>query len=736
MSYVSVEILDPYETSATAVLYGNRNGISGTISGIKMTKGGDIYNINPDSDNGNDNNPIEPGPMTYVTISVTGVNDSTSKRGLTADGVSQLLIKAVTNKDGYVALSMTDGLGLTLKLDESYAANSSNIMRTKASTASTAGTYETTAILTAPEAFPSGSFPQRDFTVYATFAEDANDLGNSEIKASQVLTLHAAPVILIHGIFGQSESTFGKGDTSGIWPTLETAGLTPHPFNYVNSQGPNEVIAENQVSELANLIALITAALDSQGIVCRKADIVAHSMGGLMARRFLQADSFAKRNNPVRRIITVATPHRGTPIADVMLGENSDFVTALIRATIKTAVERYLEGEIPGRDAKSAWNDLKLGKQAAFGFHVGVPMYSIYGDVLNDRPDFLSDYANYYLYLYFRAGHDVCVSVTSAAADFSGYSIGHEGKDFWHSSICKQNTIGEEVLELLKGPVDRFKVFSDSAASAQTYEYTDYNYHAASAGDDTINYLVEDGINLTADPSVLNSNETVTLTARLNGTSASGDLFMAVQTANDNRIFMSLKPVNDEKDLFKAQINFASLDAGINGARCFAEGDDGLVYLSNSALFTVKPDLNAASVTGLELSDSLAAVYTHVNSAVSVGLYAKLSDGREFNVASPKMGTVWTASDPSIAEVTDTGLIKGLKVGSTTLTASYNGFSVDISVDVAAAYSSNDNSGAGSNNNSSGSGGCNSGLAGISELLALAMMIALLYTIQQKRKKD
>ncbi|MBR0203629.1 MAG: Ig-like domain-containing protein, partial [Synergistaceae bacterium] len=124
------------------------------------------------------------------------------------------------------------------------------------------------------------------------------------------------------------------------------------------------------------------------------------------------------------------------------------------------------------------------------------------------------------------------------------------------------------------------------------------------------------------------------------------------------------------------------------------------------------------------------------NSAVGVGLYAKLSDGREFNVASPKMGPVWTAGDPSIAEVTDTGLIKGLKVGSTTLTASYNGFSVAVSVDVAAAYSSNDNSGAGSNNNSSGSGGCNSGLAGISELLALAMMIALLYTIQQKRKKD
>ncbi|MBQ8692967.1 MAG: hypothetical protein IJ520_07465, partial [Synergistaceae bacterium] len=47
-------------TAATAVLSGNRNGISGKISGIKMTAGGDINNIHPDpdtdSDTGNDTN--------------------------------------------------------------------------------------------------------------------------------------------------------------------------------------------------------------------------------------------------------------------------------------------------------------------------------------------------------------------------------------------------------------------------------------------------------------------------------------------------------------------------------------------------------------------------------------------------------------------------------------------------------------------------------------------------------
>ena len=135
-------------------------------------------------------------------------------------------------------------------------------------------------------------------------------------------------------------------------------------------------------------------------------------------------------------------------------------------------------------------------------------------------------------------------------------------------------------------------------------------------------------------------------------------------------------------------------------------------------MFTVKPDLNGASVTGLELSDKLGTVYTRVNSAVGVGVYAKLSDGREFDVASPKMGTVWTADDPSIAEVTSSGLIKGLKAGSTKLTASYEGFSAVLSVDVAAAYSNNNNSN--NNSSSSSSGGCNAGLC-LSGLLILAL---------------
>ncbi|MBQ3626891.1 MAG: hypothetical protein II948_09140, partial [Synergistaceae bacterium] len=680
-----------------------------------------IHDIHPDPAPGDDDSDYgDYNTPASITLSVTGVDDSSPKRGLTADGASQLLIKAVTNKDGYVAFSMTDGLGLNIKLtDES--ANSSNIMKVKASANNT---FESTAILTAPESFPSSfNLPSGSFNIYATFAEDVNDLSTSEIKASQILTLHAAPVVLIHGIFGKSESTFGKGG-AGIWGVLEHTGLSLHPWNYYNSNGPNDVIRENQESELSSKIKEIQLDLSvMKGIVCKKVDIVAHSMGGLMARRFLQADSFAKSNNPVRRIITVATPHRGSPWADIMVGDiNDNWLAAYERAWLKIEAETLLEaisGTGISRDATSAWNDLREANSIAFGFHGGVPMYSIYGNARDDRPsdipEFLMNIINDNIFP--RQGHDVAVSVISAAtAYFSDKgSHGHNGAEFWHSAICKQDIIGEEVRDLLKGPVDKFKVFSSSNSSSSNTSSSNINITASN--DSSVNYLIEDELTLTASPEALNSNETLTLRASLD-TPASGDLFMAINTACDDKIFLSLKPSNDAKTLFETQINAASLDAGLNGARCFVEGSDGFIYLSGSALFTVKPDLNGASVTGLELSDKLGTVYTRVNSAVGVGVYAKLSDGREFDVASPKMGTVWTADDPSIAEVTSSGLIKGLKAGSTKLTASYEGFSAVLSVDVAAAYSNNNNSN--NNSSSSSSGGCNAGLC-LSGLLILAL---------------
>lgn len=72
---------------------------------------------------------------------------------------------------------------------------------------------------------------------------------------------------------------------------------------------------------------------DLRGVTgAERVDIVAHSMGGLATRLYLRETSGA----PVRRVVFIATPHRGTYMAYLAFGEgrgemqpDSDFLEAL-----------------------------------------------------------------------------------------------------------------------------------------------------------------------------------------------------------------------------------------------------------------------------------------------------------------------------------------------------------------------------------------------------------------------
>ena len=64
-------------------------------------------------------------------------------------------------------------------------------------------------------------------------------------------------------------------------------------------------------------------------IVCTRVDLVAFGVGGLMAENFLLNDKeyeninlspITYKQGAVRRLITIATPHYGTPWADILSG--------------------------------------------------------------------------------------------------------------------------------------------------------------------------------------------------------------------------------------------------------------------------------------------------------------------------------------------------------------------------------------------------------------------------------
>ena len=110
------------------------------------------------------------------------------------------------------------------------------------------------------------------------------------------------PVLLLHGV----------GCNAGVWSGfsrhLAECGIRPV---YALSYGPPLASIEHFADQLADRIAGIAAATGAAQVV-----LVAHSMGGLVARAYLRKYGGTR----VRRLITIGTPHHGSMHAWLMAG--------------------------------------------------------------------------------------------------------------------------------------------------------------------------------------------------------------------------------------------------------------------------------------------------------------------------------------------------------------------------------------------------------------------------------
>ncbi len=114
------------------------------------------------------------------------------------------------------------------------------------------------------------------------------------------------PVVLVHGIFCNG----------GYWRPLirylHKRGIT-HCYA-INLEPPLASI-NRYARDLAQYVEDVCAAARAEKVV-----VVGHSMGGLVGRAYVQRYGGEKR---VARLVTVATPHRGTYLAYCAAGQNA-----------------------------------------------------------------------------------------------------------------------------------------------------------------------------------------------------------------------------------------------------------------------------------------------------------------------------------------------------------------------------------------------------------------------------
>lgn len=171
------------------------------------------------------------------------------------------------------------------------------------------------------------------------------------------------PIVLVHGMLGFD--TIGPVNYWwGIPGALRSGGATVYQPQ-VSATNGNEIRGEQLLAQLRQIQAQTGVA---------KFNLVAHSQGGITARYVL-----ANAPELVASVLTVGSPHGGSPVADGVLRDvQAAGVSGLafdILSGLGTIIS-YLSGQpkLP-QDAYATFNDTTVANAAAFNarYPVGIP---------------------------------------------------------------------------------------------------------------------------------------------------------------------------------------------------------------------------------------------------------------------------------------------------------------------------------------------------------------------------
>jgi len=147
-----------------------------------------------------------------------------------------------------------------------------------------------------------------EFAVFVETADDTARVYDLTVTCTAGCDLETTrfPIVFVHGWTGFQQ--IGPVDYFyDVGPTLSERGY-PVAFPVLDPYNGHAV----RGAQLADAIDEVLAAHRA-----RKVDLVAHSQGGLDARYAISTLGYGDR---VAALYTVATPHRGTPLADIALG--------------------------------------------------------------------------------------------------------------------------------------------------------------------------------------------------------------------------------------------------------------------------------------------------------------------------------------------------------------------------------------------------------------------------------
>lgn len=237
--------------------------------------------------------------LVYKLIPVSG--ERYEMNGVAADGVSQVKIVLDPKKSRIPEDNCGNIFDVTWELSRDLGKIVGNSIRE--------------AIYTAPDSFPSktGAVATVNATVRYTH------IMSGEHSASINIQIIRPPVVFVHGL-GDSHKCWKKMDE--MLTDSSIGGSTLNTALYLDSINYRVDYAETNTSTFMRNIDVVTDGIDmarkqaaTQGYITTKCDIIGHSMGGILARLYVERGG---RQDYINRIITVNTPHAGSELGDMV----------------------------------------------------------------------------------------------------------------------------------------------------------------------------------------------------------------------------------------------------------------------------------------------------------------------------------------------------------------------------------------------------------------------------------
>jgi hypothetical protein len=141
-----------------------------------------------------------------------------------------------------------------------------------------------------------------------------NTVENQVIETLPI-ELYPPPLLMIHGLWSSGDEAFFKMKYNFV---ITQKIYNSNEITVVNY--PNDVPLASNMNQIINEFKIAIYNYNDRGISCGKADVVAHCMGGVLTRLYLQNPRY---NHDINKLITLNTPHWGSQMANFVLSTDT-----------------------------------------------------------------------------------------------------------------------------------------------------------------------------------------------------------------------------------------------------------------------------------------------------------------------------------------------------------------------------------------------------------------------------